>query len=96
MQFMFLLERRAGQFSEADFAAHLPAEGERARALHAEGFIRQIWHRGDAPGVCILAEAASGEAAREALATLPLVAAGMLAVTMVPLTPYRGFGPRAG
>lgn len=95
MQFMVLLQRRTGSFSDADFAAHLPAEGEQARTLYAEGFIRQIWHRGDAGGVCLLAEAASAEAAHAALATLPLVAADMLAVTLIPLLPYRGFGPRA-
>ena len=50
MQFMTLSRRRTEQFSDADFAARVPAEVAQARVLYAQGFIRQIWHRGDMPG----------------------------------------------
>ena len=95
MQFITLSRRVTERFSEAHFAPRLEAEAQRARALYQEGFIRQIWHRGDVGGACLLVEADSEEIVRETLGTLPLVAAGMLEVTaVVPLKPYAGFGPR--
>jgi muconolactone delta-isomerase len=94
MQFLTLSRRRTAQFGEADFAARVEAEVEQARVLYAAGFIRQIWHRGDVGGACILVEADSEERVREMLGTLPLMQAGMLEVTIVPLRPYAGFCPR--
>lgn len=95
MQFMTLLRRVSERFSDADFAPLLEAEVEQAKALYADGFIRQIWHRADVGGACLLIEAESEDAVRETLATLPLVAAKMLEiVALVPLKPYGGFGPK--
>lgn len=95
MQFITLSRRVTERFSNTDFAPHLESEAQRARALYLEGFIRQIWHRGDMGGACLLVEAESEIAVRERLETLPLVAACMLEVTaVVPLKPYGGFGPR--
>jgi muconolactone delta-isomerase len=95
MQFLTLSRRRSEAFSDAEFAAFAEAESQRARSLYAEGAIRQIWQRGDMPGACILFEAASEEEVRAALATLPLMQAGMLELLwVIPLKPYRGFGPR--
>ena len=96
MQFLSLSTRRADRFSEAEFAALVDAEIARARELYADGFIRQIWHRGDRPGACILLEADSIEQARARLQTLPLIRAGMLDVSIVPLGPYAGFSPGNG
>ena len=97
MQFMTVSRRVVETYADADFVPYLEQEAERARALYAEGFIRQIWHRGDVGGACLLVEADGEEAVRATLATLPLVAAGMLEiVAVVPLRPYAGFGPRAG
>lgn len=95
MQFMTVSRRRTESYSEAEFAQHLEAEAERARTLYSEGFIRQIWNRGDAPGACLLVEANDEEAVRTQLGTLPLVRNGMLEVTaVIPLLPYRGFAAR--
>jgi len=93
MQFLTLSRRRTDRFTEADFALHLEAEIRQARLLYAEGFLRQIWHRDDVPGACMLVEADSAEQVHEKLGTLPLVGAGMLDVTIVPLRPYAGFAP---
>ena len=61
-----------------------------------EGAVRQIWHRGDERGACSVLEADSEGAAREIIGSLPLVRAGMLElVNLIPLLPYRGFGPRS-
>ena len=95
MQYFVLLRRKSEQFSDAEFASRIDAEVEQARALYAEGFVRQIWHRGDVAGACLLIEAGDEAAVRAGLQRLPLVAAGMLEIAeFVPLLPYRGFGPR--
>jgi len=91
MQFISLSRRRVDCFSDAEFAALVDAEVAQARLLYAEGFIRQIWHRADLPGACILMEAESLEQATSRLHTLPMVRTGMLEVTIVPLAPYAGF-----
>ena len=88
---MTLSRRRTEQFSDADFAARVQAEVAQARVLYAQGFIRQIWHRGDVPGACLLVEAESEAHVREMLNTLPMVGAGMLEVSIIPLKPYAGF-----
>lgn len=95
MQFIVLFRRVSERFADTDFAPHLAAERQRARELYADGFIRQIWNRGDTGGACLLVEADSENTVRATLGTLPLVASGMLEVSsLVPLKPYAGFGPQ--
>jgi len=94
MQFLTVSRRRSDRFSDAEFAARIEAELEQARVLYTQGVIRQIWHRADLPGACILIEADSEADAREKLNTLPLMQAGMLEMTVIPLKPYAGFAPR--
>jgi hypothetical protein len=94
MQFLSISRRRSDQFTDAQFAALVEAEIAQARTLYADTFIRQIWHRADIPGACILVEAESLDQARERLHTLPMYRAGMLEATIIPLVPYAGFGPR--
>src|SRR5512145_2037159 len=53
MQFLALTRRRTESFSDVEFTSRVPAEVSRARALYAEGFIRQVWHRTDLPGACL-------------------------------------------
>ena len=45
MQFMVVLRRRTETYSAEEFAPRLDEEAERARALYAQGVIRQIWSR---------------------------------------------------
>jgi muconolactone delta-isomerase len=95
MQFLVLTRRRTESFTDADFVPLVDKEAEQARTLYAEGFIRQIWHRGDLAGACMLVEAETAEQVRERLVTLPFVRAGMLEVlSVIPLKPYAGFCPR--
>ena len=96
MQFLAILRRNTGDFTDADFAPKLEDEVQQARALYLEGFIRQIWHRGDVPGACIIVESDSEESVRAKIKTLPFAALGMILVdSVIPLNPYRGFGPRS-
>jgi muconolactone delta-isomerase len=85
--------RRSERFTDAEFAALVPQEIAQARALYERGFIRQIWHRADVGGACIVVEAASESEVREQLNMLPLVRGEMLEVTIIPLKPYAGFCP---
>jgi muconolactone delta-isomerase len=93
MQFLSVSRRRTDAFSDAEFAARVVAEVAQARVLYARGVIRQIWHRSNVPGACMLLEADSLDQARAHLETLPMAAAGMLEVTIIPLRPYGGFYP---
>ena len=96
MQFLAISRMRTDLFSDADFAPLLEDEAQRVRTLYSEGSVRQIWHRGDQRGACSVLEADSEGAAREIISSLPLVRAGMLElVNLIPLLPYRGFGPRS-
>jgi muconolactone delta-isomerase len=91
MQFLTLTRRQTDSFPGAEFAARMDEEVEQARALYGQGFIRQIWHRCDVEGACILVEADCEANVREQLNTLPLFQAGMLDVSIIPLKPYAGF-----
>ncbi|MPY89154.1 MAG: hypothetical protein GEU99_14660 [Luteitalea sp.] len=94
MQFLTLTHRHTDSFPHAEFTARVEEEVEQARVLYGQGFIRQIWHRGDVEGACILVEADSEAHVRERLSTLPLFQAGMLKVSIIPLKPYAGFRSR--
>ena len=92
MQFLSFSRRKSESFTDAQFAAITPDEWQRARALYAEGTIRQLWARGDTPGACILWEAENEQQARELIGSLPMAQAGMLEIiAVVPLKPYPGF-----
>jgi muconolactone delta-isomerase len=93
MQFVSLSRRRVDAFPPEAFTPEL-AKGEsaRVRELYAAGILRQVWKRGDVPGACILWEAGSEQEVRDAIASLPIFAAGMLEiVSLIPLEPYPGF-----
>jgi muconolactone delta-isomerase len=94
MQFLAICRRRTEAFSPEAFDAVLDDEAERVRELFAEGFVRSAWTREDTPGACLLLESDSLEETSERLATLPLMAKGMLEVSVIPLRGYRGFHPR--
>ncbi len=92
MQFLSISQRREG-FAEEEYAGLAEQESERARELYTAGLIRQIWHRADTPGACLLWEAEGEEQVREVWKTFPFAQAGMTEVTLIPLKPYGGFRP---
>ncbi|MFD2265440.1 muconolactone Delta-isomerase family protein [Lacibacterium aquatile] len=96
MQFFILIRRRVEALSPEEFEPWFPPEQERVREMYAEGFVRQIWRRGDMPGAVMLVEAADEAEVRAKLQTLPMLAANLLElVAVTPLEPYPAFGPRA-
>jgi muconolactone delta-isomerase len=89
MQFLTLSRRRTKLCSDVDFQRRLEAEAGMFRDLRQAGIIRQIWHRGDAPGECLLIEARNEESARAILETSPLVRSGLFEIdAIVPLKPH--------
>jgi muconolactone delta-isomerase len=89
-----LTERYTERYGEDDLAAALPAETEAVRSLYSEGSLRQIWLRDDAQGACFLLAADSLEDAEATVATLPMARQDLSEFRIIPLRPYRGFGPR--
>ena len=94
MQFLAVSRRRTECYADEQFVGLVEAEIQQARVLYGRGFIRQIWHRADMRGACLLLEADTLEGAREGLNMLPMYRSGMVEVTVIPLSPYAGFSPR--
>ena len=78
-------------FTDAEFAAYLGPEGERARELYAAGSFRALYSRGDVPGAVIEIEAADAAEAARLVGTLPFAVRGLMEYQIVPLRPYRVF-----
>ncbi len=72
------------------FQPHLRAEARRVWELYQAGTLREIYFRQDWPGAVLILECADADEARAALATLPLVQAGLIAFEIIPLRPYPG------
>lgn len=73
------------------FAPHLKAEARRAWELTQSGALREIYFCADQPDAVLIFECASLDEARDLLATLPLVSAGLITFDLIPLAPYPGF-----
>ncbi len=85
------LEREVPGTTDEQFAPHLQAEAARAWELHQSGVIRELHFRADRDEAVLVLECASVEEARGALATLPLVRAGLIEFELIPLRAYPGF-----
>ncbi len=92
MQFLTISQRRKG-FPPEEYVRLADQESERARELYSDGSIRQIWHRVDLPGACLIWEASGEEQVQEKWNTFPYAAAGMTEMVLIPLKPYGGFRP---
>jgi hypothetical protein len=74
-----------------DFKPHLKTEALHAWRLLQSGVVREIYFRADRDEAVIILECASIDDAKKALATLPLVKAGLIEFDYIPLKPYPGF-----
>ncbi len=70
------------------YQPHMLNEARHAWKLHSSGIVRDIYLRQDRPGVAIIAECDSVEAARKALRELPLAQAGLIDWEVIPLGPF--------
>ena len=91
MQFLTVSQRVEG--AQAPGEELVRAEVQRALVLYAEGHMRQLWHRTDGPGACVLWEVEDEGRLRELLKSLPMFQAGLVGVTVIPLRPWAGFAP---
>lgn len=85
------IERECPGASPDAFAPLLAPEAARAWELHQAGVVRELYFRADEHAAVLLLECASVEEARNELATLPLVQAGLITFDVIPLVPYDGF-----
>ena len=85
------IEHETPNLTEDDFAPHLEAEARRAWQLHQDGVIRELYFRADRAEAVLVLECEDVAAAEAILATLPLVAAGLIAFELIPLRAYPGF-----
>lgn len=85
------IERELPGATAADFERQARAEAAQAWELHQAGVIRELYFRADRPEAVLVLECADVAEARAALATLPLVRAGLIDFELIPLTAYPGF-----
>lgn len=85
------LEREMPGATDALFRPHLEAEARQAWELYQTGVIRELYFDRDRHSAVLVLECADTDAARAALATLPLVREGLIAFELIPLVPYPGF-----
>jgi hypothetical protein len=74
-----------------EYMPYLKAESHRVWELYQSGVIRELYFRGDRSEAVLILESANVNEARGALATLPLVKAGLITFEIIPLIPYPGF-----
>jgi muconolactone delta-isomerase len=86
------IERAVEGVSEAAFTPEIrEAEARRAWDLHQAGVIRELYFHVDQAMAVLVLECADVAAADAALASLPMVSAGLIEFEVLPLRPYSGF-----
>ncbi|HVN79286.1 MAG TPA: superoxide dismutase [Terriglobia bacterium] len=85
------LEREIPGITEAQIHPHLKPEAARAWELYQAGIIRELYFDQDRHNAVLILECSDIDDARQALDTLPLVKAGLIAFDVTPLVAYSGF-----
>ena len=87
---MIVLAQRSPAVSLEQMRPHFEAEVQAVWDLYVEGVVREFYTRADEGGPAILfVESESVEAARKALAKLPLVEMNMIELNYIPLAPFK-------
>ena len=73
------------------FQPHLKAEAQCAWELYQSGVIRELYFRADRSEAVLILESADINEAKQALASLPLVEAGLITFDVISLIAYPGF-----
>ena len=73
------------------YAPHLKAEARRVWELYQSGMIRELYFRADRSEAVLMLECTNLNEAKQILAALPLVKAGLITFEVIPLVPYPGF-----
>jgi hypothetical protein len=82
------LDRPLPGASVERYQPHLEREVRHSWESYKKGVIRDIYFRQDRPGVALLLECESTDAAKAALADFPLVKAGLIEFEIIPLGPF--------
>ena len=85
------LERELPDATAQAFQPLLKAEARGVWELQQSGVLREIYFNADQHTAVMLLECSDIEAARNLLARLPLVQAGLITFDVIPLVPYDGF-----
>jgi muconolactone delta-isomerase len=85
------IEKAVPDVREGQYSPYLKAEAARVWELYQAGIVREIYFRSDRSEAILLLECSSLEEAKSALASLPLVEAGLIAFDVIGLQPYPGF-----
>jgi hypothetical protein len=90
MKFLALEHETPGA-TTGQFQPHLKAEARYLWEMVQAGVVRETYFRADQHEAVLMLECANADEAREKLAGLPLVQAGLIEFEIIPLVPYDGF-----
>jgi muconolactone delta-isomerase len=86
------IERAVAGVADEAFTPEMgAAEAHRAWDLQQAGLIRELYFRADEAAAVLVLECADVAEARTVLASLPMVAAGLIEFEVLPLRAYPGF-----
>jgi hypothetical protein len=92
MKIMVFAKGRPG-ISPQELQPHVKEEIQAVWDLYSQGICREFYSRADQPGPAVLVvESPTTEAARDALASLPLVKLGLIDLDLIPLVPFTALG----
>jgi hypothetical protein len=85
------IEKEIQGVTDEQCKPHMKAEAMRAWELCQSGEFREMYFRADGDGAILVLECANALEAKNVLATLPLVKAGLIDFEVIPLKAYPGF-----
>jgi muconolactone delta-isomerase len=85
------LEHEVPGVTGEQFQQHLRAEAAHVWELYQAGVVRELYFRADRHEAVLVLECPDADAARDVLASLPLVQAGLITFEIIPLVAYPGF-----
>jgi muconolactone delta-isomerase len=85
------IEKAGPDIPKDQYLPYLNAEAARAWELYQAGILRELYFKADRKEAVLLMECSKIEEAESALASLPLVKAGLISFDVIPLVPYPGF-----
>lgn len=85
------IEKGSPDIQADQYLPYLKPEAARAWELYQAGVLRELYFRADRREAVLLMECDTLQEAKEALASLPLVEAGLITFEVIPLVPYPGF-----
>lgn len=95
MQILAVLNLKEG-IAPDKMGPYLKDEVKHTLESYLDGNIRSFWFRGDRPGVVFMLESKDEEDARRVMADLPLAAAGLVDLELIPLKPLHPLGSLIG